>query len=84
MEELNGENIKANIDISKQANQIQSEIKILEKELIQLQSACNHSEYEIKNCPSQSLSFQLRKVCKKCAKVIGYPSQEETDSWVLS
>lgn len=84
MEEPNGENTKANPDIFKQANQIQSEIKILEKELIQLQSACKHSEYETKNCPSQSLSFQLRKVCKKCSKMIGYPNQEEMDSWVLS
>jgi hypothetical protein len=84
MEELNGENIKGKQDILIQANQIKSSIKILEKELVQIQSVCNHPEYEIKNCPSQSSTFQLRKVCKKCTKEIGYPNQEETDSWVSS
>ena len=84
MQDENGESIKGLPDIAKQALQIKNSIKGLEKELDAIQNDCNHPEYEIKNCPSNSASFQLRRVCKKCTKEIGYPTKEEIDSWVSS
>ena len=57
-------------------------IKSLEKELKALQENCNHPDHKIMNCPSENTTFALRKVCVKCDKEIGYPSQQETDDWV--
>jgi len=71
-------------DISKQANQIKDSIRNLERELDALQNNCNHPEYDIKNCPTQSCCFQLKRVCKKCLSEIGYPTSEETEAWVSS
>jgi hypothetical protein len=81
------ENTTENIDPSindpcKKAKQIKQGIKSLEKELKALQENCNHPEYKIMNCPSENTTFALRKVCVKCDKEIGYPSQQETDDWV--
>ena len=73
----NEESIKGLPDISKQAHQIKDSIKSLEKELDHIQNECNHTEYDVRNCPSQSAAFQLRRVCKKCTKEIGYPTKEE-------
>ena len=84
MQEENGESTGDLSDTTKQAFQIKDSIKELEKELVYIQSNCKHSEHEIKNCPSNSTSFQLRRVCKKCTMEIGYPSKEEIDSWVSS
>jgi hypothetical protein len=70
--------------MAKQAEVIKKSIKELEKELDSIQSECNHPEYIIKNCPTQSTTFQLRRVCTKCTKEIGYPSQEEINNWSSS
>ncbi len=69
-------------DSCKKAKLIKEEIKSLEKELKVLQENCNHPEYKIMNCPSENATFALRKVCVKCDKEIGYPTQQETDDWV--
>ena len=68
----------------KQAQEIKDSIRSLEKELEDIQSSCQHKEYSIKNCQSETRGFSLRRVCKKCSKEIGYPTQEETDSWAAS
>jgi hypothetical protein len=68
-------------DKSKHADDIKNSIKELEKELETIQKDCLHAQYEIKNCPSNTSSFSLKKVCKKCSKEIGYPSQDEVDKW---
>lgn len=68
-------------DKSKHADDIKNSIKELEKELETIQKDCLHAQYEIKNCPSSTSSFSLKKVCKTCSKEIGYPSQDEVDKW---
>lgn len=70
--------------ITKQAEEIKKNIKNLERELDSIQGECNHPDYVIKNCPTQTTTFQLRKVCTKCTKEIGYPSQEEISAWTSS
>jgi hypothetical protein len=71
-------------NISRQAEDIRKNIKNLEKELDTIQNGCNHPDYVIKNCPTQSSTFQLKRVCTKCTKEIGYPTQEEILSWSSS
>lgn len=71
-------------DPSEKARQIQQDIKSLEKELKEIQCSCTHKEYKIANCPSESSTFSLRRVCLKCQKEIGYPSQQEIDDWAKS
>lgn len=75
----NQENISQ--DTSQKTKKIREDIKILEKELKDIQSNCNHPEYKITNCPSETSSFSLKRVCMKCQKEIGYPSQQEIDNW---
>ena len=57
MQDENGESKKCLPDSSKQALQIKNSINGLEKELDVIQNDCNHPEYEIKNCQSNSIKF---------------------------
>lgn len=66
---------------SRKIPEIKKIIKDLEKEVELIQSDCIHSEYEIKNSPTQAKSFSLKRVCKNCEKELGYPSQDEIDCW---
>ncbi len=68
-------------DSSKKAHQLKEDIKVLEKELKEIQGQCNHPDYKLMNCPSEFSTFSLKKVCVKCEKEIGYPSQQEVDAW---
>jgi predicted RNase H-like nuclease (RuvC/YqgF family) len=63
------------------AEKIKSDIRNLEKELERIQEDCLHLEYEIKNCQNSTSGFNLKRVCKKCTKEIGFPSQEEVKAW---
>jgi hypothetical protein len=68
-------------DPTQKVSEIKKVIKDLEKQVESIQSDCSHSEYEIKNCPSQTKTFCLKRICKVCQKEVGYPSQEEIDTW---
>ena len=72
-------------DISSTTNKIVNEIKLLEKELEEIQKSCTHSSYTIKNSPqSGEGTFYLRKICDSCQLVLGYPNQEEIKNWASS
>jgi hypothetical protein len=72
-------------EISSTTQKIVNEIKVLEKELEEIQNSCFHQRYSFKNCPSGSdNAFSLRKVCEDCQLEIGYPNQEEINKWVSS
>jgi len=49
-------------------------MKLLKKDLDQLQSVCLHDEYDVK---FDIESNAIKKICKKCEKVIGYPTNQE-------
>ena len=68
-------------DKREQAEKIKSSIRLLEKELEQIQENCIHTEYELKNCQTTNSGFNLRRVCKTCTKEIGFPTQEEIKQW---
>lgn len=84
VQENDNKDLGSSEEKARQAMEIKSSIRSLEKELEGIQSSCQHKEYEIKNCQTESRGFALRRVCKSCSKEIGYPSQEETDSWASS
>ena len=71
-------------DKKAQTKQIKDSIRNLEKELHEIQDKCQHKEYTISNCQKENSVALLRKVCKECQKEIGYPSQDEIDSWANS
>lgn len=64
-------------------NEIKKSISSLYSELEDLVSKCNHSHgYNVKLLNDRfGNNPGLRKVCKICDSVIGYPSQEETNEW---
>ena len=65
-----------NSEISKKVEELLSNLTDNKKELDEIQSNCKHSEFTISDDPNET-SFSLRKVCKVCKKVIGYPSDSE-------
>lgn len=58
----------------KKIEDIKKEIKLLKKDLDQLQSVCLHDEYDVK---FDIESNAIKKICKKCEKIIGYPTNQE-------
>tara|TARA_R110000824_G_scaffold28858_1_gene96521 strand:- start:322 stop:528 length:207 start_codon:yes stop_codon:yes gene_type:complete len=58
----------------KKIEDIKKEIKLLKKDLDQLQSGCLHAEDDVK---FDIESNAIKKICKKCEKVIGYPTDQE-------
>jgi len=75
------ENSQSPKDSGQKAKKLKEDIKSLEKELKEIQGSCNHPDYKLMNCPSEFSTFSLKKVCVTCDKEIGYPSQQEVDSW---
>ena len=66
------------LDPIKRVNEITAEIKALEKELIDIQSECQHKETHTKFDDSKT----PRSYCKECDKVIGYPSDDELKNFL--
>lgn len=58
----------------KKIEDIKKEIKLLKKDLDQLQSLCLHDVYDVK---FDIESNAIKKICKKCEKVIGYPTDQQ-------
>ena len=63
--------------IKKRKNELANEIKNSEDELKELRKMCKHSDVEINNINRESGASQLRRVCKVCGEVIGFPSNDE-------
>jgi hypothetical protein len=60
-------------------------IKSLEKELESIQSACPHPDYTVKSFNIHgNANFSVRRVCDQCQGDIGYPTQEEINTWIKS
>jgi hypothetical protein len=63
--------------IKKRKNELTDEIKNSEYELKELRKMCRHSDVEVKNTNTESGASQLRRVCKVCGEIIGFPSNDE-------
>ena len=61
-------------DDKKSIPKIKSEIKSLKKEIVDIQSRCTHSESIIK---FDEEGKSLRKICKSCDQILGYPNEQE-------
>ena len=55
----------------------------IEKEIATLQKSCKHSEKSVKQVRKNvdSTSPSIRYVCDECLKVLGYPNQQDIDSF---
>ena len=69
-------------EISKKSTELISQIDSLKKELDELISNCKHEEHIIKLVSTDGSTSRLRKVCKICKSIIGYPSNEEYENWI--
>ena len=61
-------------DKNKKVNDIKSQIKSLKRDLKDIQSKCLHEEYSIK---FDTDGKSLRKICKNCEQIVGYPTEQE-------
>ena len=57
---------------NKKIEDIKKEIKLLKKDIDNIQSVCSHKKYIVK---FDSESSDIKKICKKCEKVIGLSYQ---------
>jgi len=60
------------------ANQLQTDISKLQKELDDLQDDCDHEETIVKQVPGGG----VRKCCTICNRELGYPTQQETKNYL--
>ena len=60
-------------------NALESEIKRLEREKIEIQNSCNHKETKVKFVDDTN---QMRLYCITCNKAIGYPNQDEMNEFL--
>jgi len=61
-------------DKNKKVNDIKGQIKSLKQDLKYIQSKCLHEGYSIK---FDDKGKSLRKICKECEQIIGYPTEQE-------
>lgn len=67
MEQIN------NNDILKHINQIENQVKKLEKEKENIQDKCSHKDWTINFDEQRS----LKKYCSECKRELGYATKEE-------
>ena len=61
-------------DKNKKVNDIKGQIKSLKEDLKEIQSKCLHEKYTLK---FDDDGKSLRKICKNCEYILGYPTEEE-------
>ena len=56
----------------------------IEKEIAKLQKSCKHSAKSVKQVRERvgSSNLIIRYVCDECSKVLGYPTQQETNNFL--
>ncbi|MEK6829319.1 MAG: hypothetical protein AABY15_04265 [Nanoarchaeota archaeon] len=67
----------SNEEIRKKALEIISIIKEAENELKLLRKLCKHSEYQVKDINFGIGGSKLRKSCKFCDEILGFPSKDD-------
>tara|TARA_R110000803_G_scaffold138679_2_gene205464 strand:+ start:2416 stop:2628 length:213 start_codon:yes stop_codon:yes gene_type:complete len=60
-------------------NDLESEIKKLEKAKIEIQESCDHKESKVKFVDNTNT---MKLFCVTCNKSIGYPSKEEIEKFL--
>lgn len=61
-------------DKNKKVNDIKGQIKSLKQDLKEIQSKCLHDECSIK---FDDKGKSLRKICRDCEQIVGYPTEQE-------
>ena len=65
-------------NILNQVNQIEQEVKNLEKQKESLQDSCNHTETHV----AFNETKDMRLFCKQCKKEVGWPTQAQQDEFL--
>lgn len=63
--------------IKKKKEELNNNIKNSKKELKMLRMICNHPEIKVKNINIENSSLELRRVCKICEEILGFPTNKE-------
>lgn len=66
-----------NDEIKRKTEELTEKMKETKKELKNLRKSCKHSEYKIKDANFGQGMLKLRKVCKFCDEIIGFPSKQD-------
>lgn len=76
---IESENQPSDEEISGEVQRIEDEIKLLEKNLAEIQGTCTHLKSSIKG-----VGFPLspKRICDLCHLDLGYPNQEEMNKWI--
>jgi hypothetical protein len=69
--------MEKNDEIKQKAEELINMIKVVEEELVELRKTCKHSDYKIKDINFGVGASKLRKMCKFCDKIIGFPTQKD-------
>tara|TARA_B100001758_G_C18216255_1_gene507814 strand:- start:610 stop:822 length:213 start_codon:yes stop_codon:yes gene_type:complete len=64
------ENIRSSVD------EIKNQIKSLQEQLIDIQSQCKHTTYNVRYTEEGKT---VLKICVECDKVLGYPNKEDLE-----
>jgi RNase P subunit RPR2 len=63
-------------DIIEKIKQLMEKAKEASKQLKEIQSNCEHKDgYEVKFIPSET--NDVRRICKTCGEIIGYPNDND-------
>jgi hypothetical protein len=67
------------MDNAKKINDIEQQIKSLEKEKQVIQESCSHKETHVK---FQEGTNSMRLFCSNCRQVVGFPTQSQIDKFL--
>lgn len=62
-------------------DKLKNELKKTQKQIEEYQQNCKHNEI-IVNMVGQDSGVKIVKQCKECDKIVGYPTQEETQKYL--
>lgn len=66
-----------NDDIKIKLDELTSRLKEVDSEIKDLRNSCKHLEIVVKDTNFGSGSSKVRKICKFCEEIVGFPTQKE-------
>ncbi len=66
----------------KEVEQLLSAKRDIDLRIEEIQANCKHEKQVIKQVANRD-GFDIRRVCESCGQVVGYPSAEEVQSFLL-
>ena len=75
-----------NKEIQEKVKELTDKINQYQKELDDIRKNCKHEEYKIDlyHSDKDSTIPVLRRICKYCDGIVGFPNKEEYEKWELN